>query len=85
MSSSNQRSTRRTRQTPAATSSNTEALTTSSSRLTTTATNRNGRVSVRAVASDRKTYFVDSSDEDDIKVTKTVASPNKKSKLTNGM
>jgi hypothetical protein len=41
------------------------------------------RVSVRSVASDKKTYFVDSSDEDDVQMTKIV-SPAKKPKHTNG-
>lgn len=75
MSSNTQRSSRRTRQ--AASSSDT------SSSSNGHRSQRNGRV--RAVANDKKTYFVDSSDdEDDIQVTKTVASPTKKLATANG-
>lgn len=72
MSSNNQRSTRRT----AATTRQTRQTAVEES----TATRRNNRTCVRAVACDKKTYFVDSDDE----IEETKVSPSKRTKQTNG-
>lgn len=82
MSSNSQRSSRRA---TAASSRNQTTTTAPGVELNTTATRRATRTAVQAVRSDKKTYFVDSDDEDDV-VLETKPSPSKRSKpVTNGM